>query len=164
MDFINDFINRPVVKQTNKRTATHNSYQATEVEREKGCKVAYYRKLNMVVVDDFEFQLVSADGDANTPFMEHENNLKTYVEVEPDAEDFLSVRKVWASSSVLCCTFYLGDKHLGYCLTQFHPQDRNTERNLFHVLRHYSLSRYRLQLVAAVIVIIMSVYWRGWVK
>jgi hypothetical protein len=29
----------------------------------------------MVVVEDFESQLVSADDDANTPFKEHEKNL-----------------------------------------------------------------------------------------
>jgi hypothetical protein len=75
----------------------------------------------MVVVEDFEFQLVSAaDDDANTPFKEHEKNLKTYVEVEPDAEYFLSIRKVRASSSVLYCQFYVDGKGLGYYHT-FQP-------------------------------------------
>jgi hypothetical protein len=37
----------------------------------------------MVVLEDFEFQLVLADDDASTPFKEHEKNLKTYVKSSP---------------------------------------------------------------------------------
>ena len=74
----------------------------------------------MVVFEDFEFQLVSAEDDANTPFKEHEKNLKTYVEVEPDAEYFLSFRKLRASSSALYCTFDVDGKSLGYGKT-FQP-------------------------------------------
>ncbi|MGK3753201.1 MAG: hypothetical protein ACI8RD_005508 [Bacillariaceae sp.] len=81
----------------------------------------------MVVLKDFEFQLVSADDDANTPFKEHEKNLKTYVEVEPDAEYFLSIRKVRASSSLLYCRFYVDDKALDYHQT-FKPNDIHSRK------------------------------------
>ena len=74
----------------------------------------------MVLIEDFEFQLVSADGGdtgTNTPFMEHTKGSKTYVEVEPDAEYFLSIRKVQVSSSALVCNFKVDGEHLRYHTT-----------------------------------------------
>jgi len=68
----------------------------------------------MVVENDFEFQLVSAEDDDKTPFKEHRKGLNTYVEVEPDAEYFLSIRKVRASSSHLYCEYHVDGKNLGY--------------------------------------------------
>ena len=78
----------------------------------------------MVLIEDFEFQLVSADGGdtgTNTPFMEHTKGSKTYVEVEPDAEYFLSIRKVQVSSSALVCEFKVDGEHLRYHTT-FQPK------------------------------------------
>ena len=70
----------------------------------------------MVVVKDFEFQIVSTEDDNKTPFKEWESktNLETYVEVEPDAEYFLSVEKVQLSSTSLYCEYYVDGKFLGY--------------------------------------------------
>ena len=70
----------------------------------------------MVVVDNFKFQIVSTEDDNKTPFKEWESktNLETYVEVEPDAEYFLSVEKVQLSSTSLYCEYYVDGKFLGY--------------------------------------------------
>ena len=70
----------------------------------------------MVVVKDFEFQIVSTEDDNKTPFKEWESktNLETYVEVEPDAEYFLSVEMVQTSSTSLLCEYYVDGKFLGY--------------------------------------------------
>ena len=70
----------------------------------------------MVVVNNFKFQIVSTEDDNKTPFKEWESktNLKTYVEVEPDAEYFLSVEMVQASSTSLLCVYYVDGKCLGY--------------------------------------------------
>lgn len=66
----------------------------------------------MVVVNDFEFQLVSAED--KQPFQEHQKGGKTYVEVEPDAEYYLGIRKVRQSSARLKCEYIIDGKNLGY--------------------------------------------------
>ena len=66
----------------------------------------------MVVFNDFEFQIVSARD--KIPFKEHKKGYKTYVEIEPDAEFFLSVRKVSTNKAVHVCTCMVDGKYLGY--------------------------------------------------
>ena len=66
----------------------------------------------MVVIEDFEFSLVSAED--KQPFQEHQKGGKTYVEVEPDAEYYLGVRKVRQSSARLKCEYIIDGKNLGY--------------------------------------------------
>ena len=66
----------------------------------------------MVVINDFEFQIVTAE--EKVPFKEHQNGLNTYVEVEPDAEYFLSVRKVRSSSTDCLVMLEIDGKFLGY--------------------------------------------------
>jgi hypothetical protein len=70
----------------------------------------------MVVVNNFKFQIVSAEDDNKTPFKEwnSKTNRKTYVEVEPDAEYFLSVEMAQPSSTSLYCDYYVDGKYLGY--------------------------------------------------
>jgi len=71
----------------------------------------------MVVEQHFDFQIVSTDNNENgvkIPFMEHSNNGKTYVEVEPDAEYFLSVRQIRPSSTELYSEFSVDGKNLGF--------------------------------------------------
>jgi len=68
----------------------------------------------MVVIEDFEFELVSADEDSKIKFQEHKKNSKTYVEVEPDAEYYLSVRKIRPSASILYCEYFIDGKRLTY--------------------------------------------------
>ncbi|MGK3749121.1 MAG: hypothetical protein ACI8RD_001413 [Bacillariaceae sp.] len=68
----------------------------------------------MVVVNDFKFQLVSAEDDNKTPFKEWKSKTKTYVEVEPDAEYFLSIEMAQPSSTSLYCEYYVDGKDLGY--------------------------------------------------
>lgn len=65
----------------------------------------------MVIVNDFEIQIVTAE--EKIPFKEHKNGLNTYVEVEPDAEYFLSVRKVRSSSTDCLVTLEIDGKCLG---------------------------------------------------
>eukprot|EP00536_Pseudo-nitzschia_multiseries_P010060 jgi/Psemu1/306981/fgenesh1_kg.295_\ len=67
----------------------------------------------MVVVNDFEVQLVSAE-DKKTPFKEHQKGLNTYVEVEPDAEYFISVRRIKTSPTILRYNLSIDGKCLGY--------------------------------------------------
>ena len=79
----------------------------------------------MVVAEDFEFKLVSAaaeDDDHNgvrRSFQEHTGkNGKTYVEVEPDTEYFLSIQKVRSSSSsAQALSFIVDGKDLGFTAT-----------------------------------------------
>ncbi len=66
----------------------------------------------MVVVNDFEFKLVSAED--KTPFQEHQKDGKTYVEVEPDAEYFMSIRTVRPPSVDLYCIFEIDGNNLEY--------------------------------------------------
>ncbi len=68
-----------------------------------------------MIVNDFEFKLVSAED--KTPFQEHQKDGKTFVEVEPDAEYFMSIRTVRPPSIDLCCIFKIDGKNLGYNLT-----------------------------------------------
>mmetsp|Transcript_56117 Transcript_56117/g.60744 ORF Transcript_56117/g.60744 Transcript_56117/m.60744 type:complete len:294 (+) Transcript_56117:60-941(+) len=84
----------------------------------------------MVVIEDFEFELVSADEDSKIKFQEHKKNSKTYAEVEPDAEYYLSVRKVRPSSTILCCEYFVDGKSLGYKTTfQAHTIDTSPQLN-----------------------------------
>ena len=85
----------------------------------------------MVIVKNFKFQIVSTEDDNKTPFKEWESktNLKTYVEVEPDAEYFLRVEMVQTSSTSLLCEYYVDGKSLGY----FDAVPAN--RNLGHIIR-----------------------------
>jgi len=72
---------------------------------------------SMVVEQHFDFQIVSTDNNESgvkIPFMEHSNNGKTYVEVEPDAEYFLSVRQIRPSSTELYSEFSVDGKNLGF--------------------------------------------------
>jgi len=79
----------------------------------------------MVVAEDFEFKLVSAaaeDNDHNgvrRSFQEHTGtNGKTYVEVEPDTEYFLSIQKIRSSSSsAQVLSFIVDGKDLGFSTT-----------------------------------------------
>ena len=79
----------------------------------------------MVVAEDFEFKLVSAaaeDDDHNgvrRSFQEHTGtNGKTYVEVEPDTEYFLSIQKIRSSSSsAQVLSFIVDGKDLGFAQT-----------------------------------------------
>ena len=57
----------------------------------------------MVIENGFEFQIVSAHD--KTPFKEHKKGLKTYVEVEPDAEYFISIRGGAAPKSDVYMTY-----------------------------------------------------------
>ena len=66
----------------------------------------------MVIVNDFEFQIISAED--KTPFKEHKKGGNTFVEVEPDAEYYLSVRKVRKSSTKLVCSCKVDGKSLGH--------------------------------------------------
>jgi len=65
----------------------------------------------MVIVNDFEFQIVSAED--KIPFKEHKKGLNTYVEVEPDAEYFVSVRRVRDSTEQVMCKIMVDDQSLG---------------------------------------------------
>lgn len=66
----------------------------------------------MVVLNDFEFKIVSARD--KTPCKEHKKGSKTYVEVEPDAEYFLSSQKLRNTSTKLLAQFKVDGKSLGY--------------------------------------------------
>jgi hypothetical protein len=67
----------------------------------------------MVVVNDIEVRLVSADG--KRPFKEHKKGTNTFVEVEPYAEYLLSVRRVGESvRNTLKCLFSVDGKDLGW--------------------------------------------------
>jgi hypothetical protein len=59
------------------------------VERDERRKVHCCFIITMVIVNDFKVQIVSAED--KVPFKEHKKGLKTYVEVEPDAEYILHV-------------------------------------------------------------------------
>mmetsp|Transcript_20225 Transcript_20225/g.42013 ORF Transcript_20225/g.42013 Transcript_20225/m.42013 type:complete len:516 (-) Transcript_20225:321-1868(-) len=72
----------------------------------------------MVIANDFEFTLVSATD--KIPFPEHRTrsksknkNTRCYVEAEPDAEYFLSTRKVRDSQTNLLCRYVVDGKDLG---------------------------------------------------
>jgi len=69
----------------------------------------------MVLVNDFELHLVSAE-DKN-PFKEHQKAGKTYVEVEPGAEYFLSIQKLRRSSTHLSSEYKIDGRFLGYMHT-----------------------------------------------
>ena len=72
----------------------------------------------MVIVNDFEFQLVSAED--KTPFKEHGGEGgKTYVEVEPDVEYYLSIRKVRPLLTGVVCHYKVDGKQLDYHSTFF---------------------------------------------
>jgi hypothetical protein len=76
----------------------------------------------MVIVNDFEFQLVSAKD--KIPFKEYTKDGKTYVEVEPDAEYFLSVKKVTHKASKVKCEYRVDGKDLQSTKTYFRPKRR----------------------------------------
>ncbi|GKY92223.1 hypothetical protein MPSEU_000193500 [Mayamaea pseudoterrestris] len=70
----------------------------------------------MVIRSGFEVQLVHAD--SKLPFKEHEKDGKIYVEVEPDAEYFIAVRRVDMSGpQAILGSYKLDGKALGYYST-----------------------------------------------
>jgi len=68
----------------------------------------------MVQIGDFEVQLVDADNDTKAPFKEHPKDGKVFVEAEPDAEYFISVRKVNETNEQFCLHFTVDGTALGY--------------------------------------------------
>jgi len=71
----------------------------------------------MVAIQDFEFKIVSTNDDESgvkIPFQEHSKNNKTYIEVEPDAEYFLSVRQIRSSSTPLYTTYSIDEQNLDF--------------------------------------------------
>ncbi|VEU40474.1 unnamed protein product [Pseudo-nitzschia multistriata] len=70
----------------------------------------------MVIVNDLEVLIVSAEDENNTPFKEHRKGTNTYVEAEPDAEYFISIRKFRTSATGLYCKLYVDGKDLEYYL------------------------------------------------
>lgn len=67
----------------------------------------------MVQQGDFEVQLVSAD--TKTPFIEHTKDGMVFVEAEPDADYFVSVKKNQATShSRQILKFYVDGQDLGF--------------------------------------------------
>jgi len=67
----------------------------------------------MVIENNFEFKVVSAT-ETKTPFKEHQKGGKTYLEVEPDAEYYLSVRKLNNDGRIHYCRFFIDGQDLGY--------------------------------------------------
>ena len=61
----------------------------------------------MVVRSGFEIQLVSAD--TKIPFKEHEKDGKVYVEAEPDAEYYISIRRVDDTGPQCVVSYYYID-------------------------------------------------------
>jgi hypothetical protein len=82
----------------------------------------------MVIVNDFEFQIVTAED--KTPFKEHKKGPNTFVEVEPDAEYFLSVRQVRDFDDKRVCTIDVDGKGLGF--VQVYNQIRS-KRKVFGI-------------------------------
>lgn len=83
------------------------------------------RIANIVQQGDFTIQLVEAH--SKTPFMEHDHDGKTYVEVEPDAEYFVSTAKTGANEflqhAMLMAVIYVDGKSLGYA-SVYDPNQR----------------------------------------
>ena len=79
------------------------------------------------MVEDFDVQLVSADQKYNDrnfsrssrriPFQEHTRGTKTYVEVEPDEEYFISIDKIRRSTHRLYTDYYVDGKSLHFHVT-----------------------------------------------
>jgi hypothetical protein len=83
----------------------------------------------MVQEGDFLFELV--DVETKLPFKEHVKDDQVYVEVEPDAEYFIKLRKFGStgfgtSSGTIVCEFHVDGKSLGYQRTF---RDRDTSTN-----------------------------------
>lgn len=87
----------------------------------------------MVQEGDFLFELV--DAETKLPFKEHVKDDKVYVEVEPDAEYFIKLRKVGStgfgtSSGKIVCEFHVDGKSLGYQRT-YSDRDPSTCEDYF---------------------------------
>jgi hypothetical protein len=66
----------------------------------------------MVKFGAFDIQLVHAE--SHEPFKEHLKEHKTYVEVEPDAEYFLHIKKIETTETPLVLRYFIDGKDLGY--------------------------------------------------
>ena len=87
----------------------------------------------MVVVEDFKVQLVSVEEKHDTyrtkiggqwkfqkrrrPFREHTRDGKTYVEVEPDEEYYISIEKIRPSTQKLYTDYYVDGQSLHFHVT-----------------------------------------------
>lgn len=69
----------------------------------------------MVNVGEFEVQLVEAE--SKTPFKEFEKDGKIYVEVEPDVEYFVAIRKTQKSEDCKKVQVFVDGKDLDYKIT-----------------------------------------------
>lgn len=78
----------------------------------------------MVQIGDLDIQLV--DAETKLPFKEHLNKGKVYVEVEPNVEYYISLRKIKVSEDVLVCQYYVDGKGLDYS-TPYYPSFVNQE-------------------------------------
>ena len=79
----------------------------------------------MVKQGDFEIELVHAD--SKVPFKEHEKDGKVYVEVEPDAEYYISVKRIGRNhDGSLMVQYLVDDQDLGYHTT-FHKIDEEPD-------------------------------------
>jgi len=69
----------------------------------------------MVQKGDLQVSLV--DATTKVAFKEHKKDGDVYIEVEPDAEYFIGIRKTKVTSDALCCVFFVDGKDLEY----YHP-------------------------------------------
>jgi hypothetical protein len=67
----------------------------------------------MVFIHDETFEIQLAEAVSKRPFPEHSKDGQTYIEVEPDAEYFVSIRKVAFTPTPLIVTIKVDGKRLG---------------------------------------------------
>jgi hypothetical protein len=67
----------------------------------------------MVLVHDETFEIQLVEAVSKRPFPEHYKDGQTYIEVEPDAEYFVGIRKIAASRTPLIVTIKVDGKSLG---------------------------------------------------
>lgn len=91
-----------------------------------GFVLLVYTESAMVMQGDIEVQLVYAETDdgSKPPFKEHPKHAQVYVEVEPDCEYFIAVRRAKHSDiATYECRFQVDDQDLGYHLHLSHVKD-----------------------------------------